>query len=357
MRVSFVLTTPYRAETAGGAERWVEEAARALSRRANVRVEYLGEGDPWAAPGARRHRSFGVPGSERDRFLVAPGLVRASAAADVVHVHQFGTLSAQMAALAGRLRGRRVFVTDLGSSGLAAGRRIGLDRLYHGFLELSQFAAAQTPPDRTRVIYGGVDTDRFRPAAKATPAYAVYVGRILPHKGVDWLIRSLPEGVPLVIAGRPDPERHASYLPMLRSLAEGKDVSFELNPPDARVAKLYAGAAVAVVPSVSVDLYGTRKRVPELLGLVALEALASGTAVVGSRVASLPEVITPGTTGLLVDERDEDGLRAAIERLVADPAEAAAMGAAGRAEVLDRFTWDRVAERCLAAYRELGSDA
>lgn len=357
MRVSFVLTTPYRADASGGAERWVEEAARALSRRAGVQVEYLGEGDLWGAPGSRRHRSARPPGREGERLRLAPGLVRAGSAADVVHIHQFGTLSAQLVAIAGRLRRRAVFVTDLGSSGLAQGRRLGLDRLFHGFLELSEFAAAQTPAERTRVVYGGVDTERFRPGPKADPPFALYVGRLLPHKGVDWLIRSLPDGMPLVIAGRQDLELHPSYLPHLRSLAEGKDVTFELDPPDERVAELYSSAAAAVVPSVSIDLYGEHKRVPELLGLVALEALASGTPAICSRVASLPEVVRHGVTGLLVDERDERGLRDSLERLIGDPGEAARMGAAGRDEVLERFTWDRVADRLLDAYRELGGVA
>jgi glycosyltransferase involved in cell wall biosynthesis len=357
MRVSFVLTTPYRAETAGGAERWVAEAARALGRRVTVSVEYLFDGAGWEEPGTRGHRSVGPPTSERDRLLLAPGLVRAGTNADVVHVQQFGTLSAQLTALTARVRRRGVFVTDLGSSGLAAGRRLGLDRLFHGFLELSEFAAAQAPPGRTRVIYGGVDTERFRPGPKAATPYALYVGRILPHKGVDWLIRARPPRLPLVVAGRPDPAKFPSYLPTLRSLADGKDVRFEIDPPDGRVAELYAGAAVSVLPSVSTDVYGTRRRVPELLGLTALEALASGTPVVASRVASLPEIVTPERTGLLVDERDEPGLRAALERLAGDPAEAARMGEAGRTEVLSRFTWDQVADRCLSAYRELGPQA
>ena len=354
MTVCFVLTTPYRAALAGGAERWVAETARALARMVGVSVHYVAEGPDWGeVHGARRHRFAAVPARERDRLLLSPGLVAAAARADVVHVHQFGTLSAQLAALVGRMRRRSVFCTDLGSSGLAAGRRLRLDRLFHGFLELSEFAASHAPPDRRRIVYGGVDTERFRPGPKADPPYALYVGRILPHKGVDWLIRSLPDSLPLVVAGRPDDR----YLAELRELSEGRNVRFEIDPPDERVAELYAAARVAVLPSVSVDCYGTRRRIPELLGLTALEALACGTPVVCSRVASLPEVVRPGATGLLVDERDERGLRDALERLAADPDGAAKMGAAGREDVLARFTWERVAARCLDAYRELGAAA
>ena len=354
MKVSFVLTTPYRAQTAGGAERWVAETARALARRVSVTVHYVSAADEWTAPGARRHGFVAPPLRERDRMLIAPRLVRAATDADVVHVHQFGTLTAQVTAATARMRGRAIFATDLGSSGLAAGRRLGLDRLFHGFLELSEFAAAQAPPGRSRVIYGGVDTERFRPGPKAATPYALYVGRILPHKGIDWLIRSLPADLPLVVAGRPDPSGHPSYLPTLRRLAQGKDVRFEIDPPDERVAALYAGAACATLTSVSTDLYGTRRRVPELLGLTVLEALASGTPVVASRVASLPEIVEPEVTGLLVEEHDEPGLSAALARLAHSPAEALRMGAAGRDAVLARFTWDRVADRCLAAYRDLG---
>ena len=93
---------------------------------------------------------------------------------------------------------------------------------------------------------------------------------------------------------------------------------------------------------------------PELLGLTLLESLASGTPVIATDVASLPEIVRDGETGRVVVPGDVRALAEALESFLADPGAAARAGALGRADVLARFTWDEVAERCLDAYRELG---
>src|SRR5436190_20738395 len=165
----------------------------------------------------------------------------------------------------GRLRRRAVFVTDHGSGGLPLGRKLRLDRLFDGFLEVSEFAGTFAPPAKRRLMYGGADPERFRPGDRARPPFALYAGRIAPHKGVDWLIRSLPEESRLVVAGRPDEERWPGYLELLRSAARGKDVDFELNTPDERLAELYRSASVVVLPSVFEDVYGRSHRLLELL--------------------------------------------------------------------------------------------
>jgi glycosyltransferase involved in cell wall biosynthesis len=69
-------------------------------------------------------------------------------------------------------------------------------------------------------------------------------------------------------------------------------------------------------------------------------------------VASLPEVVLDGETGYVVPPGNPAALGAAIARVLADPAAAGAMGARGRARVIEHFSWSKVVERCLAAYRE-----
>jgi glycosyltransferase involved in cell wall biosynthesis len=361
MRIAFVLSHPVPPTAQGGAERWVLEAAQALARHADVTVHYMGPGEleTRTPVRARRHQGLRPPRivPEADRLTVAPGLVGAASGADVVHIHQFGTLTAQAAAVLGRLRRRAVFVTDHGSGGLPLGRRLHLDRLFDGFLEVSAFAATFAPPDKRRLMYGGADPERFRPGERASPAFALYAGRIAPHKGVDWLIESLPEGSRLVVAGRPDEERWPGYLDLLRYTARGKDVSFELNAPDERLAELYRSASVVVLPSVFEDVYGRRHRLPELLGLTLLEGMASGTPVICSRAAGMPDAIDSGVTGLIVEPGEVDGLRAALRALLDDPEAVETMGAAARERALERFTWDAVAARCLKAYSELAPRA
>jgi glycosyltransferase involved in cell wall biosynthesis len=184
----------------------------------------------------------------------------------------------------------------------------------------------------------------------------LFVGRLTPHKGVDVLIRALPPDARLTVIGseghdsRP-PERN--YPELLRSLAIGRRVEFRGAVDDDELARRYRTAAVVVVPSVERTWYGRRIAVSELLGLVALEAMASGTPVIASRVGGLPEIVEEGVTGYLVPPGDVPALRARITAVLAEPAGAARLGENGRRRVLSELTWDRCAERCLAAYREL----
>jgi len=99
----------------------------------------------------------------------------------------------------------------------------------------------------------------------------------------------------------------------------------------------------------------------EPLGIVNLEAMACGTAVVASRVGGIPEVVTDGATGLLVDldaagEQDEGfevGLAEAVASLVGDPARARAMGEAGRVRAVADFAWAAIARRTADLYASL----
>ena len=358
LRIALVLTMPYP-ETLGGAERFLIGTGRALSERADVTLHYLalaGGPRPQAesrGPPLRVHRCAAPTGRHGGRLALSPGMVRAASSADIVHVNQFGTLTAQLLAAAARVRGASVFVTDHGSSGVVLGGRLGLHRLFDGFLEGSAFAGTFTPADRTRLVYSGVDLDLFHPGERSADPFALYVGRLLPHKGVDWLIRSLPEAARLVVAGRPDPSA-PEYLDLLRSLAEGKDVRFVLDAPDDEVAHLYRSAWVVVLPSVEIDVYGQRHGVPELFGLTPVEAMASGTPAIVSDVTSLPELVQDGETGFVVEQRNGSGLREALNRLLSDRGIVESMGRRGREKVALRFSWEQVAARCLDAYLELG---
>jgi starch synthase len=110
---------------------------------------------------------------------------------------------------------------------------------------------------------------------------------------------------------------------------------------------------VFALPSVDVTCYGRRVAIPELLGLAVIEAMASGTPVVASRVGGVPEVVTDGVTGFLVDPGDVAMLHDRLATLLADRGLARRMGEAGRDAVVERFTWRACARRCLSTYREL----
>jgi glycosyltransferase involved in cell wall biosynthesis len=287
---------------------------------------------------------------------VAPQLAWSLRRADLVHTHHLRSAPSRMAMLTAALTGQHRVTTD---HGLGGGGWAGLlPSLVELFLTVSGYSAEvlQAPPARTRVIYGGADPTRFVPEPDGRRDGVLYLGRITPHKGIDHLLRALPSGAQLRIAGttghnRRLPER--DYPQLLRRLAAECDVRFLGPVPEADVATLYRRAAVFALPTVERTCYGTPVPVTELLGLSVLEAMASETPVVASRTGGLPEVIRDGETGFLVTPGDEDELRDRLRQLLEDSVVARRMGQAARALVVERFTWTRTAERCLAVYSEL----
>jgi len=170
----------------------------------------------------------------------------------------------------------------------------------------------------------------------------------MPHKGINYLIEAIDPDIRLELYGKPYDER---YRRDLETLAKGKDVHFYHNASDEEIARAYATSLVAVLPSVHEDMYGTKVAEPELLGLVLLEAMACGTAVVGTKVTSIPEIVYDGVNGYLVPPNDANSLRDVLRRLVDNPELAKSLGRTGRTIACSRFTWNAVSEHCLRAYR------
>ncbi|MGA2384878.1 MAG: glycosyltransferase family 4 protein [Gemmatimonadales bacterium] len=334
----------------GGGERYATELARAVAARLGAATLYAaGRSDedrrdgpltvvvrrPWLHVRRQAHNPF------------PRGLWRAVAQADVVHCFQQHIVLTSAALAMARVRRIPRFVTDLGGGGWDISGYVDTTAWCTGLLHLSRYAAAaarREADSRDAVLYGGSGTVAARPADGRT---VLFVGRLLPHKGADVLVEAAEPGWDVVLCGRSYDPR---YLTDLRALAAGKQVSFLLSASDRQLEGAYARAAVVVVPSVSTDRYGGTTAVTELLGLVAIEAMSRGIPVVASRVASLPEIVDDGVTGLLVPPADATTLREAVRGLLADPIRGAAMGQAARRRVAERFTWSAAAEVAIAAY-------
>jgi glycosyltransferase involved in cell wall biosynthesis len=337
------------------------ELARALADDVDCQLITFGDQAVDRSEGRLRIRvlrPLGHLGGHPARPIV-PSLPRAIGRAEIVHVHQMRSPASVLAAVTARARGHPAVVTDHGLQGSEWGGL--LPRLYDRFLTVSRYSATEirSPAARTRIVYGGVDPNRYAPEGGAPREGLLFVGRLTPHKGVDVLIRALPPDAALTIVGseghdRDLPER--GYPNLLRSLASGRRVRFAGAVDDAALAGEYRRAVALVLPSVERTCYGRTVAVSELLGLVALEAMASGTPVIASRVGGVPEVVEDGETGFLVAPGDAAALRQRIETLLDDRVLASRMGARARERVLDRWTWAGCAQRCLAAYRELLPD-
>ena len=170
------------------------------------------------------------------------------------------------------------------------------DRWYHGHLHISEYSrklSKHSGDPRAHVILGGVDTKKFSPDTNvARNAGVLFVGRLLPHKGVNYLVEGLPDGMPLSIIGRPYDHR---FFTDLQALANRKSVTFYNDFDDAALVRAYRAATCVVLPSVYTDMYGGTTPVPELLGQTLLEGMACGLPAICTSVASMPEI---GNTGL-----------------------------------------------------------
>jgi glycosyltransferase involved in cell wall biosynthesis len=359
MNVVHIIPAPFGTHgVVGGAERYAFELASQMADRIPTTLVTFGDRAGEELVGSLRVRVIGNPwfvrGQRTNPFSLE--VFSALRGADVVHCHQHHVLVTSAVAAWCRLTRTRVFVSDLGGGGWDVSAYVSTDSWFHGHLHLSEYSRrvyGHATLARARVIGGGVDLGRFSPDPTVTRnGSALFVGRLLPHKGISDLIRGLPGDVPLTIVGPvPNPETKAS----LEALARGKTVNFFHGLDDDALVHEYRRAMCIVLPSVYRTDEGYETRVPELLGQTLLEGMACGTPAICTDVASMPEVVEDGVTGFVVPPNDPASLGQRLAWMRAYPTAAAAMGAAGRQRVLERFTWSAVVDRCLDAYRVAAS--
>lgn len=219
-----------------------------------------------------------------------------------------------------------------------------------------RLAPACGPAAALEPLRPGVDTAVFRPdpgaRAELRGRYGigdaplvVCVGRLVPRKGQDVLIRALPRiraavpGARLLLVG------DGPHRARLQRLAGAGDVAeavvFAGAVPQAELPGHHAVADVFAMPC------RTRGRGLDVegLGIAFLEAAASGVPVVAGASGGAPETVRPGRTGAVVDGRDVRAVADAVAGLLADPARAAGLGAAGRAWMAADWTWGAAAAR------------
>jgi phosphatidylinositol alpha-1,6-mannosyltransferase len=219
-----------------------------------------------------------------------------------------------------------------------------------------RFASAFGPDAALEHLPPGVDTDRFRPDSAARAELrrryglgerptVVCLSRLVPRKGQDMLIRALPEirrrvpGAALVIVG------NGPYLDTLRKLAVEHDVTDDVVfTGGVPAAELPAHQALGDVFAMPCRTRGAGLDV-EGLGIVFLEASASGVPVVAGDSGGAPEAVQDGVTGLVVDGKALHQISEAVSELLADPDRAAQLGANGREWVTAQWRWDTMAGR------------
>lgn len=286
---------------------------------------------------------------------------------DVVHAHQYTPWFYAGIGAAWGLRRPRVLFTEHGRHypDVRRPKRVAFNRLLtpvtDGLVAVSGFIRdclrdnEGLPADRIRVLYNGIEPERFggevdREALRAEqgigpddPVVGI-AARFAPVKDHATLLRAFARvrgalpAAKLVLAGdgplREDLERQAAELGLadaVRFLGVRQDV------PD-----LLLTWDVFCLSSLS-----------EGTSVTLLEAMASRLPAVTTAVGGNPEIVADGVTGLLAPRGDDEALGRALVEVLSDRERAAGMGAAGRARVLDRFTFDGMARAYADLYREL----
>jgi starch synthase len=228
-------------------------------------------------------------------------------------------------------------------------------------------------PRRVHVILNGIDTEQYRPdggvdvleryGVRPGEPIVLFVGRITRQKGIVHLLEAahaIDPGAQIVLAaGAPDTDEIAREMEekVERLRAErGNVVWIEKMLEKWEVIQLLSHATVFACPSIY-----------EPLGIVNLEAMACGAAVVATNTGGIPEVVVEGETGLLVPfepgdpatREPSDPARFAadiaerVNSLLADPALAERMGETGRRRAVEKFSWSTIAEQTVDLYRSL----
>ena len=372
-----LLTREYPPEVYGGAGVHVSYLARELARLVDLTVHCQGAD----RPGAVAHRPWDLLGGANPALQTIStdlSMTAAVGSADLVHSH---TWYANLAGhLAGLLYGVPHVVTmhsleplrpwkaeQLGGGyalswwceRVAAESASAVVAVSEGMRTDVLATYPAIPADRVRVIRNGIDTTEYAPdpgtgvlaehgVDPGRPS-VVFVGRITRQKGLPVLLRAAewldPAAQLVLCAGQPDtPELAAEVAMLVKGLQEARSGVVWLPEmlPKREVIQLLTHATVFACPS----LY-------EPLGIVNLEAMACGTAVVASRVGGIPEVVADGETGLLVPSDDPGALASALNALLGNPGRADAMGRRGRERAIAEFSWQAIAAQTVALYSEL----
>ncbi len=375
-----LLTREYPPEVYGGAGVHVEYLARELARLVDLTVHCQGAD----RPGAVAHRPWShLAGTNQALQTISTDLsMTAAVAADLVHSHTwYANLAGHLAALlygiphvmtVHSLEPLRPWKAEQLGGGYALSswcERTAVEAaaaviaVSDGMRDDLLAAYPAVPAERVWVIRNGIDTVEYSPdpATDVLDRYGVdralptviFVGRLTRQKGLPVLLRAAADLVPaaqlVICAGQADtPELEAEVSGLAAQLRASRSGVIWISGMLAKreVIQLLTHATVFACPS----LY-------EPLGIVNLEAMACGTAVVGSRVGGIPEVVADGKTGLLVPAGDPAALASALNVLLADEPLAAEMGRLGRARAEAEFGWPGIAAQTVALYREVAGIA
>lgn len=305
----------------------------------------------------------GIRAVERDARRLRP---------DVLHAH-WALPNGFIGAVASRRLGIPLVVSVPGSDAQVAGknalfrsmarftfRQADLLTANSEALRDSVVALGADPTKFDMIIYG-TDPDALRPDDSGTDelraelgiaedaAVLLCVGRMVPKKGFDFLIRALASpilsGRNLVAVMVGDGDDRAAWQRLAGELGVASRLRWTGNVPKDRISVHYNLADALVMPSVS--------RPADGLNVCVLDAMSCGKAVIGTEAAGNPLAIVHGQTGLIVPEQDVEALARAVALLVDAPETRAAMGQAGRRRIETELGWPHLVRRYIQHFERI----
>lgn len=377
-----IITTAFPAKEGDQRGTFILEAARAI-QRAGVQVRVLA----MHSPGAKKHEIWNGMEIFRPQYLpekweilqseggglpviwkknpwarlaILPFLITHTVQAGILArgcdiIHANWTLSAAAAWAAAWFHHKPMVVTVQGSDMFQAARMPLIRELTRAALKkmkkvlaLSQalekeVQAIGISPARIEIVPNGVDLTRFPMGESHREPIILYVASLIERKGPEFLIQAfhgVKERYPqaqLILIG--DGPQRQELEKMVASLENSDSVQFLGWQTQQKVSEWMRKARVFVLPSVE-----------EGLGVVLLEALASGTVCVGSNVGGIPDVISP-EVGRLVPPRDPKSLQTALEGLLENDETWQRLSQNARRRAEDVYDWDRIASRIRSIYQ------
>ena len=202
------------------------------------------------------------------------------------------------------------------------------------------------PMEKFSIVPNGIDTKLFYPIAdmeREKNRVIVTNSADTPLKGLFFLFQAVAElakiqDIHVTVVG--EPKKDGDIVKLVSELGIGQRINFTGRIDGQEFVRQYARATIAVIPSVY-----------EGFGLPVGEAMACGVPVISTTGGALPEVV--GDAGVLVPPADSAALAGAIHELLGNPKKAKKLGLAGYKRVQEHFTWERAAEKTVAAYREV----
>lgn len=394
-----IFTNEFPPNIYGGAGVHVDYLTRELAKLVDVEVHCFGEQNlthgrlrvhghkPWSGLGGRDKRYDRL----WDTFSADLAMAAALREADIVHCH---TWYSHLAGLIAKQLCRAALITTTHS--LEPSRPWKAEQLgnaYHvsswvermvmeqadGVIAVSEgmkrdaLRCFNIPADKIEVIHNGIDLAEYKPVSTlealkkykvaADKPYVLFVGRITRQKGIIHLVRAIPfidRGAQIVLcAGTPDTEDIAREMRQaVADVRKGRNdiIWIEEMVSRSEAIEFYSHAAVFCCPSVY-----------EPFGIINLEAMACGTAVVGSKVGGIPEIIVDGETGYLVEYENADAetgepkeptaysraLAEKINIILRDGEKQERFGHAGRKRVEEKFSWSAIARQTLDFYQQV----